>query len=172
MEGRKGDTFSLMTCVLSDTEKVVVETIRMRLTTPQALQYSKDNGFPMSRATYFRHKRIVQEKKFERLYHIANLGFEDQHLQRIDGLEIIEKKMWQEYNKEKDPFKRVQILKDIAQVQPFLSAYYDATKYVIDNRTNRVGLIGERNMENSIKEEKSLMEAEEYYRKQKEKAVF
>ncbi len=63
---------------------------------------------------------------------MANIGFEDQHLERIDGLELIEKKMWEEYNKEKEPFKRVQILKDIAQVQPYLSSYYEATKYVID----------------------------------------
>ncbi len=43
--------------------------------------------------------------------------------------------MWEEYNKEKEPWKRVQILKDIAQVQPYLSSYYEATKYVMDKRT-------------------------------------
>ena len=101
--------------MLSDTEKAVVETIRMRLSTEQALQYMKDNGFSVSRATYFRHKKKLEEKKLERLYHMANLGFEYQHLDRIDGLELIEKKMWEEYNKEKDPWKRVQILKDIAR---------------------------------------------------------
>ena len=117
---------------MSDTEKAVVETIRMRLSTEHALQYMKDNGFSISRATYFRHKKKLEEKILQRLYNMATIGFEDQHLQRIDGLELIEKKMWEEYNKEKEPFKRVQILKDIAQVQPYLSSYYEATKYVID----------------------------------------
>ena len=129
-----------MTSMLSDTEKAVVETIRMRLTTQQALQYLQDNGFSVSRATYFRHKRRVEDRKLERLYHIAKIGFVDQHLQRIDGLEIIEKMMWQEFNREQDPFKRVQILKDIAQVQPYLSAYYEATKYVVDESSNTIGL--------------------------------
>ena len=46
---------------------------------------------------------------------MANLGFEYQHLDRIDGLELIEKKMWEEYNKEKGPWKRVQILKYISR---------------------------------------------------------
>src|SRR5215211_3032873 len=102
--------------ILNDTEKAVVETIRMRLSTDQALQYMKDNGVTVSRATYFRHKKKLEEKKLERLYHMANLGFEYQHLDRIDGLELIEKKMWEEYNnKEKDPFKRVHILKELAQ---------------------------------------------------------
>ena len=124
-----------MLSILSDTEKAVVETIRMRLSTEQALQYMKDSGFAISRATYFRHKKKLEEKKLERLCHMANIGFEYQHLDRIDGLELIEKKMWEEYNKEKDPWKRVQILKDIAQVQPYLSSYYEATKYVIDKKT-------------------------------------
>ena len=123
-----------MLSILSDTEKAVVETIRMRLSTEQALQYMKDNGFYVSRATYFRHKKKLEEKKLERLYHMANLGFEYQHLDRIDGLELIEKKMWEEYNKEKDPWKRVQILKDIAQVQPYLASIYDSTKFVIDKK--------------------------------------
>ncbi|HET6717874.1 MAG TPA: DUF4756 family protein [Nitrososphaeraceae archaeon] len=124
-----------MLSLLSDTEKAVVETIRMRLSTEQALQYMKDIGFSVSRATYFRHKKKLEEKKLERLYHMANLGFEYQHLDRIDGLELIEKKMWEEYNKEKDPWKRVQILKDIAQLQPYLASIYDSTKFVVDNKT-------------------------------------
>ncbi len=123
-----------MLSILSDTEKAVVETIRMRLSTEHALQYMKDNGLSVSRATYFRHKKKLEEKKLERLYHMANLGFEYQHLDRIDGLEL-EKKMWEEYNKEKVPWKRVQILKYIAEVQPYLSSIYDASKFVIDKKT-------------------------------------
>ena len=57
-------------------------------------------------------KEELKERNYiERVYHIAKLGFVDQHFQRIDGLEIIEKKMWLEYNRE-HPFKRIQILKD------------------------------------------------------------
>jgi hypothetical protein len=120
--------------MLSDTEKAIVETIRMRLSTEQALQYLKDSGFSISRATYFRHKKKLEEKKLERLYHIANIGFEYQCLDRIDGLELIEKKMWEEYNKEKTPWKRVQILKDIAEIQPYLSSIYESSKLIIDNK--------------------------------------
>ena len=130
-----------MLSLLSDTEKAVVETIRMRLSTEQALQYMKDNGFPVSRATYFRHKKKLEEKKLERLYHMANIGFEYQCLDRIDGLELIEKKMWEECNKEKTPWKRVQILKDIVEIQPYLSSIYEATKFVIDERTKEKGII-------------------------------
>jgi len=40
--------------------------------------------------------------------------------------------MWEEYNK--DPWNKVQILKDIAEIQPYLASIYDATKYVIDDK--------------------------------------
>ncbi|MDR4511640.1 MAG: hypothetical protein MRJ93_08040 [Nitrososphaeraceae archaeon] len=41
----------------------------------------------MSRDTYFRHKRKVEEKKFIRLYYIPTIDFQDQHLDnRIDNL--------------------------------------------------------------------------------------
>ncbi|MDR4512330.1 MAG: hypothetical protein MRJ93_11580 [Nitrososphaeraceae archaeon] len=124
-----------MADILTDTERAVVESIRMRLSTEQALVYMKDVGYPVARATYFRYKKKLEEKKFERLNHIAKIGFIDQHLERIDGLELIEKKMWVEYNREKDPFKRIQMLKTIAQVQPYISTYYETTKFFVDPKS-------------------------------------
>ncbi|MDF2736998.1 MAG: hypothetical protein K0S93_854, partial [Nitrososphaeraceae archaeon] len=92
--------------MLSETDKRVVETIRMRLTTEQALQYLKDNEFPMSRASYFRHKKKVEERKLKRLYEIAKVGFQDQHLETIDQYEMGFKMMWQNVLKEQDPYKQ------------------------------------------------------------------
>ena len=120
--------------MLNDTEKAVVETMRMRLTTDQALQYLKDNEFPMSRASYFRHKKKLEEKKLKRLYEIAKIGFQDQHLDRIDVYEMGFKMMWQNVLLEKDPYKRNVMIKDILLLQPYLSAYYEATKLIIDKQ--------------------------------------
>ena len=65
--------------------------------------------------------------KLKGLYHIASIGFVDQHLDRIDNTELCLKLMWQNYNEEPDPYKKFQMLKDIILVQPYLS-YYEATK--------------------------------------------
>jgi hypothetical protein len=43
--------------------------------------------------------------------------------------------MWEEFNRKKEPSKRVHILKDIAQIQPYLSKYYEVTKYIVAKRT-------------------------------------
>jgi hypothetical protein len=103
----------------------------MRLTTDQALQYLKDNEFPMSRASYFRHKKKVEERKLKRLYEIAKVGFQDQHLETIDQYEMGFKMMWQNVLRERDPYKQNSMIKDILLLQPYLSAYYESTKLVI-----------------------------------------
>jgi hypothetical protein len=41
------------------------------------------------------------------------------------------KMMWQNVQLEKDPYKRNSMIKDILLLQPYLSAYYEATKLVI-----------------------------------------
>ena len=91
----------------------------------------KDAGFPISETTYKREKRKINDLKLQRLHHIAAIGFEDQHLDRIDNCEMIQRLMWQDYLLEHSPYKRVMILKEIKELQPYLSSYYDATRAVI-----------------------------------------
>jgi len=103
----------------------------MRLTEKQSLEYLKDAGFDIGPATYYREKRKVESLKLQRLYHIGRIGFQDQHLERIDIYEMGFKMMWENVRLEKDPYKCNQMIKDILLLQPYLSAYYEATKLVI-----------------------------------------
>ena len=118
--------------LLSDRQKAVIETIRMRLTEKQSLAYLKEMGFEISPKTYYNDKRKVEELKLKRLYHIAQIGFQDQHLDRIDNTELCLKLMWDNYHLEQDPFKRFQMLKDIVMVQPYLSSYYETTRLIVE----------------------------------------
>jgi hypothetical protein len=120
--------------LLSDRQKSVIETIRMRLTERQSLAYLKEIGFEISPKTYYNDKRKVESLKLKRLYHIAQIGFQDQHLERIDIYEMGFKMMWQNVLLEKDPYKCNQMIKDILLLQPYLSSYYEATKLVIDKQ--------------------------------------
>jgi hypothetical protein len=119
---------------LTDREKSVVETIRMRLNTKQSLAYLKEVGFDVSERTLRRDRRKVESLKLKRLYHIAQIGFQDQHLERIDVYEMGFKMMWENVRLEKDPYKQNSMIKDILLLQPYLSAYYEATKLVIDKQ--------------------------------------
>jgi hypothetical protein len=122
-----------MLSILNDSQKAIVDTMTMRLNTKQSLEYLKEHGFEMNERKYFRQKKIIQSLKLKRLYHIAKIGFEEQHLERIDQLKLIQRLMWKEYDACKDPYQRSKILRAIADVQPLLSAYYDATHHVVSH---------------------------------------
>jgi len=123
-----------MLSILSDTQKAVVDTITMRLNLAHALDYVKHLGFPMGRRTYYRHKKKIQEMKLERMHFIAKVAYEEQHLERVDRMEMIENQMWINYWKEKDRFKKVKILVEIVNIQPYISSYYEATKDLVEGQ--------------------------------------
>ena len=131
---KNDDSQTIKSSILSDRQKAIIECIRMRLNEKQSLEYLKEIGFEIGPATYYREKRQIEAMKMKRLYHIAKIGFQDQHLDRIDNTELCLKLMWENYNKEQDPFKRFQMLKDIIMVQPYISAYYETTKLIVDKQ--------------------------------------
>jgi len=125
-----------MLSILSETENAVVATLVMGLEIDQALEFLTEHGHGMGRSTYYRHKKHLDNMKWQRLAHIAKIGFEDQHLERISQLELIAKLMWTHYREEQSPFKKTVILEKIANVQPFISRYYDVTKTLMERQKN------------------------------------
>ena len=121
-----------MLSILSDTQKAVLETVTMRLDLTNSLDYVKSVGFPMKRRTYYRHKKEIEDMKLERMRFIAKVVHEEQHLERVDRMELIESQMWINYWKEKDRYKKVRILVEIANIQPYISSYYEATKDLLE----------------------------------------
>ena len=110
----------------------IIECMAMNLHENEALEYLKDKGFKISHDTYYRYKRKIKNSRFERLSLIAKTQFIDQHLDRISNLELINKEMWVLYRNEKDNFKKAQILEKIAELQTYISPYYDASRYVME----------------------------------------
>ena len=121
-----------MLSILSDTQKAVVDTITMKLNLAHALDFLKNAGFPMGKRTYYRHKKKIEELKTDRMRFIAKVAYEEQHLERVDRMELIENQMWLCYWREKDHTKKVKILSEIANIQPFISSYYEATKTLVE----------------------------------------
>ncbi len=86
----------------------------------------------MSSEYSYRGEKKITESRFDRLSLIAKTQFVDQHLERIDQLELINKEMWSLYRKEKDTFKKAQILEKIAELQTYISPYYEASKWIME----------------------------------------
>jgi hypothetical protein len=112
----------------------IIEIMVKGLTEKQALSYLKDNGFEISDYHLYRLKKKIKESRFDRLNLVAKQGFVDQHLERIDQLELVNKEYWKLYNQtnEKDTLKKALILEKIAELQTYISPYYDASRYVME----------------------------------------
>jgi hypothetical protein len=120
-----------MLSILTDGQKAIVDTMTMRLNTKQSLEYLKKHGYEMNERKFFRQKKKVESLKLKRLYHIAKIGFEEQHLERIHTVETCIKLMWDNYEKCENPYQKTKILESIISAQPYLSSYYEATHFVV-----------------------------------------
>jgi hypothetical protein len=110
----------------------IIHCIIMRMSEKEALSYLADRGFTISMQYYYKLKKDIKESRFERLSLIAKEGFIDSHLERIDQLELINKEYWILYRDTKDTFKKAQILEKIAELQTYISAYYSASKRIME----------------------------------------
>ena len=119
--------------MVNDTENLVIQTIRMRLTGKEAVSYLQARGTRISLKHYYKVKGKLDSEKLSRLHEIGQYGFVDQHLERIDNLELVQELLWKNYWKVhlEKPDTALRILREIREIQPYLSAYYEATKHII-----------------------------------------
>jgi hypothetical protein len=103
----------------------------MRFHAPEALVYLKKLGMEMGLSTYYRYRKKVEDMKLERMQFIAD-HFQELHLEKIDRLELIDRLMWQEFEKETQPYRRVKILETIANAQANTSSYYETCTIALE----------------------------------------
>lgn len=113
---------------------LIIYCLIQRFNENESLGYLKAEGYDITVRTLERIKKKIKEDESSRLNEIAKSGFVSQHLERIDQLELIQKEMWSRYYQEKDPSKQVAILLTLAQIQPYLSQYYESSKDVMEDR--------------------------------------
>jgi hypothetical protein len=109
----------------------------MGLSKKNSVRYLSDRGFNISVPQFYILKRKIKQSRFDRLSLIAKEGFVDQHLERIDQLELINKEYWKLYNAEKDNFKKALILEKIVELQTYISPYYDASRYIFEKSISK-----------------------------------
>ena len=115
----------------------VIECMCLNISEKEALQYLKDRGYPISSREFYRIKNDIKSNTSSRLNLIASEEFMAQHIERIDMLKTIQKEMWANYHLEKNPSKRASILMQLAELQNYLSSYYDSTRYVLQQAVQR-----------------------------------
>ena len=122
---------------LNERERLVLNTVTMRLNEKESLTYLEKNHHKMEHATYYRIKARIEAETLKRINEIGS-QFQHQHLARIEELELIRSEMWKNCSLETVPFKKVMILKEIKELQPFISAYHEATKHIMEDEVDKV----------------------------------
>jgi len=124
---------------MNDTEELVLQTVRMRLKGNDAIVFLQAHGVTISLQHYYKVKGKLDKDKLKRLHEIGQFGFEDQHLDRIDNLELVQELLWKNYWKVhlNRPDSALRILREIREIQPYLSAYYEATKHIIQKKNGQ-----------------------------------
>ena len=124
---------------MNDTEELVLQTVRMRLKGNDAIVFLQAHGVTISLQHYYKVKGKIDKDKLSRLHEIGKYGFVDQHLERIDNLELVQELLWKNYWKVHlgKPDVALRILREIREMQPYLSAYYEATKHIIQKEDGK-----------------------------------
>lgn len=110
----------------------IIQVMVLDLNETESIKYLYDRGFKISARYLYKLKKKVKDSRFHRLSLIAQSEFKDQHIQRIEQLEVINKEYWKLYREEKKPINKALILTKIVELQSYISSYYDASRYVLE----------------------------------------
>ncbi|MBA4719057.1 MAG: hypothetical protein HRO68_08175 [Nitrosopumilus sp.] len=88
-----------------DRQMCVIHCIVARFSESEALVYLKSKGHNIQKTLYYDEKKKLKENRTSFANKLATGGFLDQHVQRIESLEAIEREFWSNYHAEDDPLK-------------------------------------------------------------------
>lgn len=113
--------------------QIITECMITQRTTLQTLQILEENGFKITDRTLRRDKNRIKKNNLKRLFELAkNYDFQNQHIEKLQKLEYLERGMFDDIQDCKDPFKRSKIREMIANLQPIMSSYMDYASYVVE----------------------------------------
>lgn len=113
---------------------LIINCIATRKTEQESLTYLKNSGYDIKARQFNRIKSRIKADRHKRIGEIANTGFIDAHLEAIDTFIKIKAEMWKQYDSEQHPYKKVEILTQIANLQPYINEYYSATKDIMESK--------------------------------------
>lgn len=114
--------------------QLIINCLAMNLTESEALEYLTQKGYTCTGRTYRTQKSKIRTQRQQRLADIATYEFIDSHLDSIDNLNNIKREMWLQYQREDHPYRKTEILTQIANLEPYISEYYALTKKIIETK--------------------------------------
>lgn len=112
-------------CSNPDLESKIIMCMVRRLSTKEALEYLKENGYEIPERTYFEHKKKLKERKSERITNVVD-DLIWKHFELMDTLELIQSSLWKDLEQANDVNLRLKIQNAIKDNQLLISKCYDA----------------------------------------------
>lgn len=100
------------TIILTDRQSLILETMITQRTTRQALEFQRKWLFYQWKDLKKRETNYLG-KNLKRLFQIAKIDFQNQHIERIEKLRYIEREMWQDVGECQDQYKRLKMKESI-----------------------------------------------------------
>ena len=124
-----------MKTILTDRQKIILETVYKQFSNKQALAYLREQGYDITERTLQRDRNFIKKNSLLRLYQLAKVDFRSFHQERKEELEMIKREMYKNYNLITDPYKRILAIERITNIIPIISAYEDTAQYVLEKST-------------------------------------
>ena len=115
----------------SELRLLMIQTISMGLSINESVQYLSTKGYDITDRTVRSLRANIRSRRQDRLNQIAIYEFTDSHLDSIDNLNHIKQEMWLNYHKEQNIYRKVEILTQIANLEPYITEYYSLVKKII-----------------------------------------
>lgn len=147
---------------LSQRESLVLITKTMKMSERDSMEYLKKKGEEMSQGTYYKTLARISTETRKRLTEICD-NYKDSHMQHISTFYAIENELWNAYREPNkrlvtvreegyddngkrwkretqqlidiplSPVEKSKILKEIKELQPYISAYEEATYHIMED---------------------------------------
>lgn len=117
----------------NDTKFLVIQSMAMRLSEKEALDWISSKSKHLSHAQYYRIRKKIKEEKENRKISFKFEGLWTSIFDTIDQLETIRRLSWQNVRNEKDPLKNQKILESITRILPYTTSIIEeGVKYSKD----------------------------------------
>lgn len=128
---------------LNDRQQLILRAEIMTKTNNEARAYLKEQGCTISDKTYRRQKLIIHGKDAERMFYLAKNAKERQ-MQIIDEFKLVKDEYWLIYRTSKNESIRIRTLKQIVEINPYITAAEAAIPYIIKEVIQNFGRSSEK----------------------------
>jgi len=119
----------------AELEQLVLRCHVMRFSEREALAYIKVNYKSIEPNRYYAIKKELKNRLIQAGYKITSKnGLYEQHMERINTLETIEREQWKKYHMETKPILQSSILERITSLQVYISSAHDYIRAIIKNQ--------------------------------------